>query len=305
MPPTSKAAENFTLRTTLLALAISISRGGNQVAIKFALAALAPLWTAFARMGVSAIAVWIYSRSAGIRLRPETGEKRQLLLLGTMYTSQIALLHWGADLTSPAYAVTLINSNPIFANLIAHFFIPADRLSLKRIVGLTISFVGVSYVCFGRPDAALAPSPLLGNWVIVISSFLVGVRTVYIQRLVQSMPSTRAVFWQLLMSIPCFALGGWLFGDSIRGPIDWKVVTAILYQGFIVGGIALVLWVKLLKAHSPGRISVFSFATPMAGIILSSLFFGEQITTRLWLGLAAVVTGISLAAKPADDIPRP
>jgi drug/metabolite transporter (DMT)-like permease len=222
-----------------------------------------------------------------------------------MYTSQIALLHWGADLTSPAYAVTLINTNPIFANLIAHFFIPADRLSARRILGLAIAFIGVSYVAFGRPDATLAPHPLLGNWVIIVSSFLVGVRTVYIQRIVQSMPSTRAVFWQLLFSIPCFAIGGWIVGDSIRGRFDWKAVTAILYQGFIVGGLALVLWVRLLKAHSPGRISVFSFTTPLSGLILSALFFDEQLTARLWLGLAAVVTGISLAAKPADDIPRP
>jgi hypothetical protein len=47
------------------------ARGGNQVAIKFALNPLAPLWTAFARIAVSALAVGVYARSAGIRLWPE------------------------------------------------------------------------------------------------------------------------------------------------------------------------------------------------------------------------------------------
>ena len=305
VPATPTTEKPFTWRTSLLSLAVSVSRGGNQVAIKYALAALAPLWTAFARMGVSAIAVWVYARFAGIRLWPEPGEKRLLSLLGAMFTVQIGLLHWGADWTSPAYAVTLINTNPIFANLIAHFFVPADRLTPQRALGLAISFAGICYVSFGRPEAALAPHPLLGNWVIIVSAALVGIRTVYIQRIVQRMPVTRAVFWQMLFSIPCFAIGGWFAGDAIRGPFDWRPATAILYQGFIVGGVALILWVKLLKAHSPGRISVFSFATPMAGLILSSLFFGEQITARLWFGLAAVITGIYLAAKPADDLPRP
>ena len=72
-----------------------------------------------------------------------------------------------------------------------------------------------------------------------------------------------------------------------------------------MGGVALVVWVKLLKAHSPGTISVFAFATPMSGVFLSAFFFDERLSARLFLGLAAVVTGISLAAKPADDIPRP
>ncbi len=305
MPAVPSASGKFTWRTALLASVVTISRGGNQVAIKYALGPLAPLWTAFARMCVSTAAVWVYSRTAGIQLWPEKGEKRLLVLLSVMFTVQIGLLHWGADWTSPAYAVTLINTNPIFANLIAHYFIPEDRLTPKRILGLAVAFAGVVYVAFGRPDAALAPRPLLGNWVIIISSTLVAIRTVYIQRIVQTMPATRAVFWQMLISIPLFALSGWFAGDAIRGAFTWEAAIAILYQGFIVGGVALVVWVKLLKAHSPGTISVFAFATPMSGVFLSAFFFDEQLSARLFLGLAAVITGISLAAKPADDIPRP
>src|SRR5690606_34870422 len=40
-------------KSALIALAVGVVRGGNQVAIKFALTAFSPLWSAFARMAVS------------------------------------------------------------------------------------------------------------------------------------------------------------------------------------------------------------------------------------------------------------
>lgn len=287
-------------RSALLAVFVSVIRGGNQVAIKFALTALAPLWTAFARMAISLFAVGLWARWTGREVRATREERVPLALLATIYTVQIGLLHWGADLTSPGYAVVLINTNPIFASLISHFVVVEDRLSARRLTGLAVAFGGVCAVFLGRPDAALAPAPLLGNAIIVLSSAMVGARTVYIQRLVQRMPSSKPIFWQLATAVPSFALGGWLLeGLEPRGPLWGPAAAAIAYQGFVVGGLSLILWVYLLRRHTPGGVSMFSFVTPFAGLLLSAALFDETITPRLLLGLAAVVAGIRLATTPS------
>jgi drug/metabolite transporter (DMT)-like permease len=193
--------------------------------------------------------------------------------------------------------VVLINTNPLFANLIAHFVVPEDRLSPQRALGLGIAFCGVCGVFLGRPDPGLAPNPLLGNLLIALSGAMVAGRTVYIQRLVQQMDPAKALFWQMAASTPLFAVGAWALGDStVREPLSWKPVAAVGYQGVFVSGLALILWVHLLKRHTPGGVSVFSFATPIAGLLLSAWMFDEALTPRLMLGLAAVLTGVALAA---------
>lgn len=289
------------LRSSLTAAAVATLRGGNQVALKFALTAFAPLWTAFLRMLVSSLAVFLWSRWERTSLLPEPQQRGQLLTLGTVFTVQIAMLHWGADLTSPAIAVILVNTNPIVANLLSHFVVPEDRLTGRRMLGLAVAFAGVCGVFLARPDPGLARDPVLGNTLIVLSGSLVAVRTVYIQRIVQTMPTVRAVFWQMVFSLPFFATGGWLVGDRIeRAELSWAPVAAIGYQGFIVGGLALVVWVGLLKKHTPGTISVFSFITPMMGLVAASFFFGETLTPRLLGGLAAVLTGIALVTRPGS-----
>ncbi len=279
-------------------------RGGNQVALKTALTALPPLWTAFGRMAVSCAAVGLWSLLRRRELTPERAEVPRLALLAALFTVQISILHTGADYTSPAYAVVLINMNPIMANLIAHFFVPEDRLSAARALGLAIAFGGIAWVFFGNPDPALAPKPALGNAMMLLSALLVAVRTVYIQRLVQKIRPEKAAFWQMLACLPAFLAGGVVFkGVGERVPLDWQQVLALLYQGLLVGGAGLLLWIYLLRKHTPGTISVFSFVTPLCGVLMSAAVFGENITPRLLTGVAAVLIGISLVARPRRALP--
>jgi drug/metabolite transporter (DMT)-like permease len=282
----------------LAAFSVGFARGGNQVAIKFTLLALGPFASALARMAVSSLTVWMWSRARGLSLWPEPRERKPLLLLGLLFSVQIAMLHWGADLTSPAYAVTIVNTNPIWANLIAPFFVPQDRLTRRRMGGLVVAFAGVSGVVLGQPELDIAPNPVLGNLIILASASLVGARTVYIQRIVQGMSPEKAVLWQMGLSLPLFALGSYFFDDwSTRAPIDWRVTAAVLYQGIIVGGLGLIAWVALLRRHTPGSVSVYSFVTPIAGVALSAWLFKEPLSPRLMLGLAAVLVGIALASR--------
>ena len=244
-------------------------------------------------IGAAAVGLWALLRDVDLRVSPE--ERRSLAQLALLFLVQISILHMGADLTSPAYAVILINSNPIFANLIAHFIVPEDRLSGARVLGLACAFVGVVVVALGQPDEILAPNPLLGNLAILTSGILVAARLVYTQRLVQRIEPTKLVFWQMVLSLPGFALASWIVGETVRGSISWPAVAGVLYQGAVVSGLTFMAWAILLQRHSPGSLSVFSFTVPIFGVLLSSWLFEEPLTPRLIIGVIAVTGGIYMA----------
>ena len=128
-------------KSALTVLSINLVRGGNQVALKFALTALPPFWTAFGRMSLGAISVGAWAALRDIPLTPHRREWPELLNLGVVFAIQIALMHYGVDYTSPAYATVLMNANPIFANLLAHYVLvenlPPEPLlsSVRSIVG--------------------------------------------------------------------------------------------------------------------------------------------------------------------------
>ena len=283
--------------SALLAIGTAALWGGNVVALKLGLATFPPIWSAFWRMVVGVAVVGAWALSQGIALKPPAAERRFLLALGMLFTLQITLLNSGVDATSPAYAVVLLNAYPIFANVIGHFFVPEDRLSWIRVLGLALAFGGICIVFLGHPEQRLASNPILGNLLTTVSAFLLGTRIVYTQRLVQTIDPVRPVFWQMMFSLPFFLLGGLYIEGELLQPVHWEAVLAVVYQGAVVAGLCFVVWTTLLRRVSPGTLSMFAFATPIFGVTLSALYFGEDVTPRLLMGVIAVTAGIVIVAR--------
>ncbi len=305
MPSASSEPQPIGLRSALLAIAVSILWGGNLVSIRAGLDSVPPLWSAFWRMllGVIFVTVWMLRRR--VPLRPAPGELGPLLILGVVFTTQIALLNSASTMTSPAYGVVILNGYAIFANLTGHFagkHIPAVRetpLTPIRVVGLVLALAGIAVLAFGRPDRALAPRPLLGNALMVVSAFLLGVRQVYTRWLVQRVDPARSVVWQMLLSVPLFLVVAAVSEPPVfteRG-LTWLAIAAISYQGVIVAGICFVVWAELLGHHSAGTLSMFAFLVPICGIALSSWIFAERLPAWLFLGTALVLAGVALVIR--------
>lgn len=298
------SARPIGLASASAALGLAVLWGGNVLAIKLGLVAFPPFWSAFWRFLISATAVALWASWRGLPLLPKQGEIRSLGILAFLFTIQISLLNLGVNWTSPAYGIVLLNANPIFANLVAHFFVPEDRLSPRRVIGLAAAFGGICVVFLGSPEATLAERPTEGNLLIVLTSFLLGVRVVYTNRLVQSIEPIHTVLWQTIFSLPIFLAAAWLLEPPLLGDsIPTAPVLAIFYQGLVVAGLCFVGWTVLLKRHSPGALSMFGFVSPIVGVLFSGLLFGEAITPRLWIGLAAVTAGILLVTRPGYSLP--
>lgn len=286
-----------TWKVGLVALVVSFFWSGNIVSIKFGLATIPPFWSAFWRMaaGAAAVALWIALRRQPALL--ERAQVRRVLLLSGMFTAQIAIFNLSVHFTSPAYAVILLNTNPVMVNLISHFFVREDRLTPTRSLGLAIAFGGIAYVMLGHPEAALAPAPLVGNSLMLVSALLLALRIVYTQRLVQGMDPLRPVLWQMVFSLPGFLALALAFEEPLLQPLGWEPVLAILYQALVVAGFCFVAWTTLLQHYSAGNLAMYSFSVPIFGIFLSAALFDERITGRLVLGAAAVAVGIATVTR--------
>ena len=294
------------LFSALAALGLCILWGGNIVAIKLGLGTFPPFWSAFWRFLISAGTVTLWAYWCGLPLLPQRGEIKALSILGCLFTVQITLLNFGVNWTSPAYGIVLLNANPIFANLLAHFVVPEDRLSVRRAVGLLTAFGGICVVFLGSPPTTLAEYPMAGNLLMLLTSLLLGIRVIYTNHLVQSIEPIHTVLWQTIFSLPIFLFCGWMFEPPLLGhTVSIKPLVAIVYQGVVVAGLCFVGWTMLLKRHSPGILSTFGFASPIFGVIFSALFFGEVITSRLWIGLVTVTLGILLVTRPESSSPNP
>lgn len=278
-----------------LVLLLALFWGANTVFLKISLRDIPPLAAAGFRFSIGMLVILFWAASHRIQLMPQKGEFLSLLFLSAIFTMQIGLFNLGTKFTYASHATILINTHPFFTAAMAHFFILADELNIRKTLGLIVAFSGVLIIFRGNLDLQL--SYLLGDLLVLISGFLLGSLNVLTKRLVQYINSYRLLVWEMLLSLPIFFGLSFVFEDIDNYHFTYPALSAILYQGLVVGGFCFVAWTLILKRHSPSKLSVLFFATPLFGVLLSVIFLHEPITWNLAFGAAFVAAGIYIVNR--------
>ena len=284
-------------RAVALAVFIHILWGGNVVALKYGLEVFPPLWSAFWRFLLGAACLLMWARFTGVAIWPTRQEWRPLCVLAFLFAVQIALMNIGIHLTTGTMAAILVSTNPFFAAMLAHLYLPGERLILARSLGLLVAFAGVSLLFLNDAGEMLQGTTRLGNLISLVSAAMLGGRLVFTSSLVQSIDPSRVMIWQMLLALPCFALGGGLLEQVSWGALGWRPVLGILYQGVVVAGFAYLVNATLLKRYSASVVIGFNFVSPLSGVWLSSVMLFERISWELLAGLVTVAMGLILINK--------
>jgi drug/metabolite transporter (DMT)-like permease len=273
--------DSIPVRTTLFVLLLAVLWGGNVVAIKIGLLGVPPFAAAGIRFGIALPLIALWARIRRIALRPQAGEWIPLLVVGSIFTAQIAFLNWGTRLTLAGRATVILHTYPVFVAFLAHFIVPGDRLTWYRSIGVIAAFGGI-VVVFWEKLSIGAGGSLGGDLLCLGSGFLLGFQTVLIKRIVQTIQAPRLLVWQMAVGVPLFFLLYALFEP--RGGFDFSpaVVSALLFQAVVVGFFCFLTWLSVLKRHSPSRLTVL---------------FGEGISIGLAIGAGMVALGIFLVNR--------
>ncbi len=270
--------------------------GGNPVAVKLGLEAFPPLWSGFLRFALGCLCVYGWARLARIPILPERGEWPALLAIGVLFTVQIALMNIGFGATTAVNSAVLISTNPLFGVLFAHFLVPGDRVGPGRAIGVAIAFGGVALV-LTRGAGLANPAAGAGDWIVLASACLLGLRLALCGRLLRRMNEVRLNFWQMLVSLPLFAAGALAWEEIRWEQLGAAPVAGIVYQGVVVAGLAFTVNYYLIRRYRPSVMISFNFVAPVAGVLLGMAILGERLTAGLLGGMALVAAGLVLIAR--------
>lgn len=290
--------ERLTLRAGSLALLTAILWGGNAIAIKIALAGLPPIALAAARFLLGGLTVLLWAGLMRIPVRLQAGEGRRLGLLVLIFIAQIYLLNAGTDITLAGRSTVFISTYPFFTALFAHIFIPGDRLSRLKVLGMALSFAGVALI-FAETLLLGELAYLPGDLMVLLSGLLLGARQVYTKRLTQRTHPARLLLYQAAFSLPVFLLFSALLESRAAWTFTPAVVGAVFYQGMVVAGLCFIVLTTLLRRYRASRLGVFGFVTPVFGVLLSDLLLGEPLSPGLLVSMCLVGAGIAIVNAEA------
>ena len=280
-------------RGAALAILLSILWGANPVAIKVGLDDAPPIRLAWMRFVVGGVVVlawgWATGRLRGFRL--EAGEWRPLLTLGVLFAAQIGSMNVGTGLTTAAHATVLLNLYAVHTVVLAHFLIPGNRLTARRIAGVVIAYAGIVFL-FQHQVGRGAPT-LAGDVVMFVSSLILAERTVYLARAVHHLDHVKILLAQAAIGSAIFLVTS-LAVETAPTHWTWRLAGSIGFQGVIIAGFNFVANLWLLERYRPSVLATFFLTQPIFGVIAAALVTGDPLTTDLFVASAAVAVGIGL-----------
>jgi drug/metabolite transporter (DMT)-like permease len=292
MDPLMTANRNETISITgaLGPILLSTIFGANAVAIKISQTGLGTFTAASLRFCIAAVAIAIWARLSGRALFISRAQLRPLLIISMLFSAQLSLFYLGLSKTLASRAALIVNVVPFLVLIFAHFFIPNDRISGRKILGTTLGFCGISLVLFHGKD--LDAGVVWGDGLVLLTAVIWSANAVYTKTVIHRFRSFQLVLFPMLIAAPILLMEGWLWDGTMIDFVDGPVAAAMVYQSLICAAIGFVAWNHLLQRYGASTLHTFIFIMPISGIMAGGMILNEPMTASLIAGAALVAAGI-------------
>ena len=293
--PQSRPLDALAISVTV---ALCLTWGFNQVAIKFAIHDIPPLVQSAARSVIAALLVGAWTQLRGIPLFKRDGTLLAGIVAGTLFAIEFVLIYRGLMWTTATRAVLFIYLAPFFVVLGSRWFIPGDQFHPSQWFGLLMSFVGI-VIAFGLPTPAADPHQMLGDIMMVGGAAAWAATTLVIKASpLNRVSAEKTMLYQLVVSAPLLAAAALVYGEHITAMPSALALGALLYQAVWVVSVTYVIWFALIVRYSANRLSAFTFLTPLFGVAAGHFVLNEPLTPPFALAVVFVALGLVLVNRP-------
>lgn len=269
--------------------------GLQQVILKMAASDISPLMQIALRSGLAALLLLplVLLDQKSQLMNPKNVKAGALVAV--LFSLEFFLLAQALQLTSASHAVVLLYTAPIFVALGLHWKLPSERLTILQWTGIGIAFIGI-VVTFIRPQQigvnTFQQQMLWGDLYALAAAIAWAATTVTVRlsSLAQA-AVTQTLFYQLAGSFILLLGLAFFMGQAV---VQWTplVIGSLTFHTLIVSFASFLAWFWLLRNYLASRLGVFSFLTPLFGIIFGVWLLDENIESNFIFGTALVLLGI-------------
>ncbi len=207
------------------------------------------------------------------------------------------LIAWGQQQVSSSLAGILMAVMPIATLLMAHFLLPGEPLTPRRIIGFLLGFAGIVILMDPaslREIGAGDHSGLLAQIAILGGALCYALGTIVARLRPESddlLTSTMVLTFAALITLP-FSLAG---GHPLTGKLSTIALAAILFLGVVATGLATVVYFVLLRRAGATFVSLINYLIPVWALAAGVLFLHETVGWRAIIALTIILAGIAVS----------
>jgi drug/metabolite transporter (DMT)-like permease len=210
-----------------------------------------------------------------------------------LFAADYGLIYWGEQFLESGLTAILFATLPLITIVVAHLYLPGDRITLRKLAGTLLAFVGV-VALFGA-HVQLDPAKARPMLAIVASAACAAAAGVATKR-------HGAALHPAALNAPAMLVGAFALlaaslaaGETFQLPRDAQTWGAVAYLALAGSVVTFLVYFTLLKTWSVTSLSFISVFTPAIALLLGFVFLGERPTLLTAIGAVLILVGVATA----------
>ncbi|MGB5287724.1 MAG: EamA family transporter [Ignavibacteriaceae bacterium] len=266
--------------------------GSTWIAIRIGLESLTPLFSAGIRFSIASIFIYILIRIKDISIQTDRVSVRLYLLMGFFsFVIPFGLVYWAEQFVPSGMAAVLFAVYPFWVVIFSYIRMPGESIGFYKIFGTLLGFAGI-VIIFSDSFSGDITSYLIGMFAVVLSGTMQAWIAVSIKKFGHHLHPLSMNFIPMVIAGFFMVLIAFFTEDLTTIRIDENAVLSILYLAFFGSVVTFTSFYWLIKHINLVILSLIAFITPIVALILGYIFYGEELSSRHFIGTALVLTGV-------------
>jgi drug/metabolite transporter (DMT)-like permease len=269
--------------------------GSTWLFIKLGLADLPPFTFAGIRFVFASLILILLITARGVRWPRRRNDWLLIAVVGFLqFSLNYGLVFWGEARIPSGLAAVLQSTFPAFGLVIAHFYLPHERMTPMRVIGVLLGVLGVG-VIFSDQLTIAGHMALLGSVALVLSALFGSYSNVLVKAYgTQIDPLVLAAGQMVCGFPPLLILGIATEGNPFRFHWTPMAVLSLAYLVIVGSVIAFALYYWLVRRMDVTNTMMIALVTPVVAVVLGMIVLDERLNWRLFVGAACIISGIGM-----------
>lgn len=285
----------MTIRDRLLAVFACLLWSTAFVGVKYTLGYMSPLVLAGIRFILAGIL--LIPLSGGLpALRELWGKHRATLFFASLLNTVLlySIFYLSLTIVRGAQAAILVGSSPLIAAIVAHFVMPNDRMTRRKVISIILGISGIVLLTLSsKPWDPIGAKEGFGLLLLLCGSISGAFGNIVVARgRADTLHSVALTSQQMLLGGIVLLIMG-LFIEGIPTLVlSWSFY-AVLFWLALVSSAAFSIWFRLLERVPVSELNLWKFILPLFGAIFSwTLLKSESPDILSIIGMILVASGI-------------
>jgi drug/metabolite transporter (DMT)-like permease len=204
-----------------------------------------------------------------------------------------ALITYAEQVVDSSLAAVINGAVPLFVIVIAALFLRNEQITINRLAGLIVGFVGIA-VLVGLDVTEIGSANALGELALLGATISYAIGAVYAKAHIHGLRPMIPALFQVFFALVVTAVLAFATEHPLAAVPEPEALFAIVWLGLLGSGLAYLAFFRILGRWGATRTSMVAYLLPVVGIALGALVLQEPLAPSTVLGTALVIAGIAL-----------